>query len=292
MVIDKSGCYTLTHDEYHADPVVEPSLSRSVIKDLLYECPAKAWQNHPRLNPNFKPDDDKKFDLGKASHDLLLEGIDKVVVIEAEDWRKKETKEKRDKAIKEGFIPLLEKDYLLSRLMVVEVERQILSCKELGRIELRKEGDSELSYIWQEPSGAWGRVRVDWISKDRKLIIDYKTTRVTANPDEVGRTIANMGLDIQESFYRRGVKAIEGINPKFVFIFQEVEPPYLCSFIGLPPEFQEMGKQKVEYGIFLWEECLNLGKWPAYPNKVCWVDPEPWALGAWEKRAQRMGGVE
>jgi hypothetical protein len=53
-----------------------------------------------------------------------------------------------------------------------------------------------------------------------------------------------------------------------------------------------MGKQKVEYGIFLWQECMRLNKWPAYPNQVCWIDLPIWASLAWEKRATDLGTGE
>ncbi len=51
----------------------------------------------------------------------------------------------------------------------------------------------------------------------------------------------------------------------------------------------DLGKQKVEYGIFLWHEHLTRNEWPGYPSKVCWVDPPEWALAAWENRAMELG---
>jgi hypothetical protein len=50
-----------------------------------------------------------------------------------------------------------------------------------------------------------------------------------------------------------------------------------------------MAKQKVEYGKFLWEKCMALNEWPAYPNRVCYVETPPWALAQWEAKAQEMG---
>jgi hypothetical protein len=98
-----------------------------------------------------------------------------------------------------------------------------------------------------------------------------------------------MGYDIQNSLYVRGVDAIEHSSPKFIFVFQETEQPYLCSFVGLPPDFLEMGKQKIEFGLFLWRECLSSGKWPGYPNQVSWLETPSWALLAWEHRATEIG---
>lgn len=288
-MINSPGIYKIPLEEYHADPCEIPSLSRSTIIDLLSRSAAHAWFNHPRLNPNFQKDEgEKKFDIGQAAHSLLLEGLDNVAVIEAEDWRTKMAKEKRDEAREQGKFPLLLYQYEEVKIMVESAHRQIFACTELGIADLQLDGDSELSYIWQEEE-TWLRVRPDWVSQDHKLIFDYKTTGISVNPSELARHIVNMAYDVQDSLYSRGVKAVHGVDPKFIFIFQEIEKPYFCSFIGLPPEFMEMGKQKVEYGIFLWQECMSRNEWPPYPNRVCWIDLPAWASFSWEKKATDLG---
>ncbi len=291
-MIDKPGCYKFSLDEYHRDPCIRPSLSRSVISDLIYKTPCHTHLNHPRLNPNYKEDDGNgKFDIGTAAHALLLEGVDNMAVIEADDWRTKVAKEARDLARKEGKTPLLKKQYAQVKVMVDEAIRQIYGCKELGIDNLSLDGDAELSYLWFEED-TWFKVRPDWISKDRKIILDYKTTDGSANPSDLARHIVSLGYDIQNALYVRGVKAVEGTEPKMIFVFQETEEPYLCSFVGLPPGFLEMAKSKIDYGIFLWRECMTTNKWPAYPNRVCWVEPPAWVLASWELKAQEIGGIE
>jgi hypothetical protein len=287
-MISSPGVYKLSSEEYHADPCQDPSLSRSTIKDLLFESAARAAYNHPRLNPDYQEDQDIKFDLGTAAHALLLEGSDNAVVIDADDWRTKAAREERDLAKKEGKTPLLKYQYEKTLKMVAEVGLQIGNCKELGITNLLGQGDSELSYIWKEEE-TWLRVRPDWIAKDRKVILDVKFTGGSANPEDIARQVVNMGYDIQDSLYLRGVKAVDGTDPKFVFIFIETEEPYLCSFVGLPPEFLEMGKQKVEMGIFKWRECMKSEIWPGYPDKVCWVNAPAWALASWDGRSLEMG---
>jgi hypothetical protein len=281
------GIHKISNEEYHKDPCIAPSLSRSIIFKLVFHSPAHAWWFHPRLNPAHRQDNDAKYDIGSAAHSLLLEGFNAVSVIDADDWRKKDTKEQRNQAQSEGRIPMLRKQWDIVEEMVLTTAGAIRECKELGVDNLLTDGDSELSYIWEE-KGIFLRARPDWISKDRTLIIDYKTTGKSANPADFARQIIACGYDIQAALYSRGVKAIEGIEPKFVFVVQEVEKPYLCSFPGLPPEFLEMGKSKVEYGIFLWRQCMEKKEWPGYPNQVCWVDPPGWALSQWEQIAERI----
>lgn len=288
MRIEKPGKYVITNEEYHSDPAPEPSISRGTIRDLLYECPFKAWFNHPRLNPNFKADEDKeRFDLGSAAHSILLEGVDNVRIIDADDWRTKAAKEARELARQAGAIPLLKKQYDAVQQMVTEAYSQIYGCRELGIRDLIKDGDAEQSYFWEDDE-TWCRVRPDWISADKSLVLDLKTTDNSVNPGGLERHIVSMAYDIQCALYLRGVNAIEGTDPKFVFVFIETSPPYLCSFIGLPPEFMAMARQKVQWGMDLWRICLERDEWPAYPQRVAWIEPSPWALAAWERKAQEI----
>lgn len=282
------GVHVIPSEVYHADPCPVPSLSRSTIKALLLQSPAHVWENHPRLNPNFQAEDEGKFDIGTACHALLLEGIDNIAIVDAKDWRGKSAQEAREEAYIQGKTPLLTHQYEAARIMVQSAEQQIASCPELKIRDLRREGDSELTYIWEEEE-TYLRVRPDWISKDRSLILDYKTTSASANPEEWGRTGLGTGCDIQEALYKRGVKAIEGKEPKFIFVVQETYPPYLCSFIGLPPQFSEMGSQKIFYGLYLWRKAMESGEWPGYPNRVAWIEPPAYALASWELRATNIG---
>jgi len=290
-MINVPGVYNISSEEYHADPCEVPSLSRSIMKDLIYRSAQHAWLHHPRLNPSIVPQENvEKFDIGQVAHALLLEGSDCAALIDGDDWRKKEAREARDKARQNGKIPLLLDQYERVIAMVQVAERAIFNCDELQIGSLKLQGDSEQSYIWCEED-TWLRVRPDWISHDRKLIIDYKTTAVSANPNDLARYIITMGYPLQAAFYSRGVMAVEGTEPKFLFLVQETIEPYLYSFVGLSPELIEMGKQQVEYGIFLWRECMRLNQWPGYPNRVCYIDAPPWALVAWESRASEIGGI-
>ncbi len=285
-----AGAYVIPFPDYLADPAPEPSLSRSTIIDIL-DCPARAWHNHPKLNPQ-PPEQENStaFDIGSACHSLLLEGGDAIFVVEGfDDWRKKEAQQARDAARSVGKVPLLEKQYAEVCMMSAATNSAIMDCTELGIKDLRADGDAELSYIWSE-GATWMRCRPDWISKDRKVCLDLKTTGKSADPEQFGRHIADMGYDVQESLYRRGIKAVEGIDPAFIFVVIEDEPPYLCSFVSLSSEFQDMGDQKVKKGIKLWRECMTTGQWPAYQKRVYCVDAPAWSLTSWEM--QKWSGGE
>ena len=289
LIIDKPGAYRMTNEDYHADPCIRPSLSRGVCMDLLFQSCARAAYNHPRLNPDYVPENNQKFSIGSAAHSLFLEGIDIACIVTADDWKTKAAKEARDQAWADGKVPLLEKEFEI----VMEMVRSAvcgLSGSELN-IEMGvTPGESELSYFWEE-DGTWFRTRPDWVSKDRRICLDFKTTSVSANPAEISGKILNMGYDTQDSLYSRGIKAVDGVDTKFVFMFIETEKPYLCSFVSLPPAFKDIGRRKVSHAVGLWKQCMTTGQWPGYPSKVCYPDVPPWAEG-WSMRATFLGSED
>ena len=273
---------------YLADPAPEPSLSRGGIVQLINGSPAKAWWNHPRLNPDYPKEerDESKFDPGKAAHNLLLEGGNNITVIAGFDnWKKDDAKDKRAAAWKEGIIPLLTKQFDVVSAMAEAARVQILNCEELGVSDLPTEGTAELTFIWQEKNGVWCRIRPDWIRNDRTLLLDYKTSGTSANPDDFAGHMGKMDYPIQSAFYRRGVSAVTGVeDPEFVIIAQEDEPPYLCSFMGIDLQHEDMAQEKVRFAIRLFGHCLKSGKWPGYPKRVCYAEPKPWDVLQWASR--------
>ena len=284
---DAPGIYDLPEDVYHGDSYPAPCLSTGALKDLLLRSPRIAWMNHPALNPDYKAEEAAKFDLGRTAHAMLLGGADKVLVVEADDWRTNAAKAMRDEARSNGMTPLIHKDYDKVSKMTFAAWEQI-SASELGIIDLQTEGLSEQSFIWEE-DGTWFKVRPDWMPLDRSIILDYKTTNASANPEGIARTILSLGYDIQDALYRRGARTLCQDDIPFVFMFQETSEPYLCSFISLPPEFAALGESKVERGISLWRQCLKTGEWPGYPSAICYPELPTWAQFQWELS---QGGTE
>jgi hypothetical protein len=288
-VIDKPGIYTMSNEDYHADPCITPSLSRGTICELITKTPAHVFANNRRLNPAYVPDEkEDKFDIGTFAHALFLEGHDNAAVFQHKDWKKGEAQQDRKDARAAGKIPFLQHHYDRCCDMVEAAHRQ-LKESELGISDLYKEGKSEESFFWKE-GDTFCRIRADWRSNDFDLALDYKTTDC-ADPNAFNSKIINMGYDIQNIFYKRGMRAAANLekNPRFLFFVQETKAPYLCSVIGLPPEYLEMAKQKVEAGLYLWQKCLATGEWPGYSKKPYYVEPKPWALAQWEETYQNMG---
>lgn len=293
-MISEPGRYKISEQEYHADPCPSPSLSSGMIRVLVSDCPARAYHTHPKLGGDQEDVSSSSQEMGTVCHGMLLEGIDKAVPIDPKNyagkkggipigWTNDAIREARDEVRLSGKIPLLLNDHNKA-CQIVEAARERLASSELRLTDLPSQGDSELSYIWQEENGIYCRSRKDWISKDRKIILDCKFTGKPAHPEAFDRSVTAYGYDIQSAWYRRGAKAVDGEDPVFIFAVFETNPPYLGSLIGLDPAYDELGRQKVEEGIRLWSECLLLGEWKGYPNRVCYLSPKPYVIAGWNER--------
>jgi PDDEXK-like domain of unknown function (DUF3799) len=266
------GIYNLTAEQYHADPAPTASLSNSIANILLDQSPLHAWMAHPRLNPAYEREVNNNFDLGTAAHLMLLERReDKIVRVQADDWRTKAAKEARDTARANGQHPVLERQYADIVNMCTAAQDYMLTT-ELG--DMLATGLPEQTILWQE-GALWYRSRPDLLSADKRVTLDYKSTS-SAAPDFVAKQIGRMGYDLQSEFYTRGVNAVTGREPVFVFLFQEVTKPYACSLISLSNTFREVGKLKLKRAMQLWETCVTADKWPAYTNKILYAEPKPW----------------
>lgn len=274
------GFHVVPSGVYHADPCAAPSLSSSVAQILLRESPRKAWTCHPKLNPNYQEEQDSKFDFGTCAHAVLLENdASRIAIIEADDWRTKAAKEQRDAARAVGKTPLLARHYDAVRKMV-DVALAFIETSEIA--DAWHDADSEVTGICQD-KGAWLRCRFDRITKNRRIIIDYKTTDNVA-PDVFSRQIVRMGYHLQDAFYRRVAEILGVSSPTFIFLAQSVEPPHECSLHGCDPALREIADAEIQGAIETWRECMRSNNWPSYGGRIHWTVPATWQMRAHEER--------
>jgi len=283
----EQGIHSISEEEYHSDPCPEASLSSSVAYKLLGRSPYHAWLAHPKLNPDYKPENRRIYDPGRAAHAMLLDQSGeyyrnfnlprdrgKIAVLEHNDYRKNITKEERDEAYDNGLTPLLAKEYAVVKQMI-EVAKQKIELTEFKGI--LESGKSEQSLIWQM-EGVWCRGRADRISTQNNwdVIMDYKTT-TNAHPEA---WIKNHIMDyvLQACFYLEGYYQITGNQANFFFFVQENTPPYDCSVIGLSETLLDIGRAKVARAIKLWGECLKSDKWDGYPAETLYAEAPQWAI--------------
>lgn len=279
------GIYDIPGPVYHADPCETPSLSNSVASLLIEKSPLHAMLSHPRLNPAYVAEEKTTFDLGSAAHALFLEGEDRMLVLDYDDFRKKEAQQERDEARANGLLPVLRKHYDDIAMMARHAGYAIMNCSD-AKIDMA-DGDTERTIIWREPNGVLCRCRPDWLRRDNLLVFDYKTT-TSAEPGQFSRQIARMAYHFQDAWYRRGVKLLKGqdLDPDFIFMAQENTAPYQCSFHGIAPSLREIADQQVEQAIRIWGDCLKRNVWPGYSQRVHWAEAKSWQIDEELERAE------
>lgn len=283
-MISVPGIYDIPAADYHADPCPRPSLSSTIARELIAKSARHAFWAHPRLNPAYEPAHEERFDVGAAAHAFMLEGDSAFAFVEAPDWRSKLAQAARDDARSRGKVPLLTRQWADIQAMVTAANEQLDRHEDPPRP--LKDGRPEESLVWLE-GDVWCRARLDWLHKDNRTIDDLKTTSASANPEVFSRTLFGSGYDVQAAFYLRGLKAVLGTEGAFRFVVVEIAAPYAVSVVSLAPDALDLANRKVNYALTLWRECLETGRWPAYPTVTCYAEAPPWEQARW--MAHEMG---
>jgi hypothetical protein len=266
---------------YHADPVVEPSLSSSVAKLLVHRSARHARYAHPRLN-KVRPIEkyDPKKAIGTAAHRTLLGKGGAIKVVNSEDFRTKEARAVRDAALAAGMTPVLADDMTEVEIMVEAGRDQLADSDLAGYFDAP--GQSELTMVWRM-GRVWCRGRIDRLPDAVRegghvVIADLKTTSGSSHWDDWEGTAYDLAYDIQSVFYPIGLRtlipAIRTVSFRFAVL--EQKPPYglsVCEFPGVAVHEAELD---VELAIRLWDTCMQTGKWPSYDGNTVTLDKAPW----------------
>jgi len=273
---------------YHADPCQAPSLSSTIARVLLEQSPRHAWHQHPRLNPDYKPDTSptRPMEIGTVAHKLILGRGRDVRVIEADAYTSKDARQQRADAYASGLAPILRPDLEAAEAIAHAARAAIVGIEDC---EGFANGTPELVAIAHDPTGAWLRVMIDmWEDRgDEAIIWDVKTGDQSAAPQGIGRRIANMGYEIQAALYERVVVRLRpelAGRIRFRWAFVENDPPHLCTVAELDNIGLEVGRKKVAAAISLWNRCLATGNWPGYPARVVLAEYPAFAETAWTTR--------
>jgi hypothetical protein len=261
--------------DYFADPCPQPSLTQSICKKLIQRSPLHAWHCHPRLNPDFVADHDKKFDIGNVAHQLLIGRGKDIEIIDAPDWRTKAAQNARDEAIARGLCPVLGKHHQIAQRMVAAAREQ-LDDRALGH--LFQTGIGEAVMAWKDPF--WCRSMIDWLAPKHLIVADYKTTSSSAAPQDLSRRMADHGWHIQAAMAERGLHNLVPDNAgrwRFLFVVQEVERPYCLSVAEVSESVLTYGRRSLGQAFETWRTCTNLDLWPAYQLEIQSPDLPPWA---------------
>jgi hypothetical protein len=282
--ISAPGLYRMSEASYHADTAPQPSLSRSIGQKLILESPRHAFTAHPRLTKQEDEEDknSRARDVGSAAHALLLGQPTEIVVIEYADFKKKVAQDLRADAQERGAIPLLEKDAEKVEKMIFMarnrlIENEHASVRAIVDPDATSVFHNEITGAWVDPCGQrWARFRADRLHEAPTMlsILDYKTTEMSAAPDNVAKAIYTNNYHFQDAFYRRGARLLfpeidrHEKKLEFLFIVQEQEPPFEITVAKVDPAGRLIGEKMVSAAFMLWRKCWAENNWPGYPRET------------------------
>lgn len=276
-------------DTYHAD---RGSLSVSGAKLLLPpSCPAKfRWAMDNERKPK------KEWDFGHVAHHLVLgKGAEFTVLDPAVHGLKADGsvsekpalttkwKDAAKDARARGQVPISLADYEKAQQMAA----MVLAHPVAG--PMFREGDAEVALYQTDPTTeVRRRGRVDWLEPTGD-IDDYKTS-TTANPAELIRKFWTLSYFMQAAWYRDLAIAL-GIaeNPRFRFVVQEKEPPFLVSVVEYDDQAIAEGRRLNRQAIELYARCQERGEWPGYAdNDVVTISLPGWIARQAELEADQQ----
>lgn len=278
--ISKAGIYDLTNEEYHGDCCEGVSISSTGLRQTL-ECPAKYWATSV-YNPNrIEPEQKACWELGKAVHELILEGKDPAdkyhvtpkgfnprnKVLNGSEEEMEEAEEQLAKAIEAGKTIVKATEFDLQKMQ--DMTKALKSHAYAWGFF--KNGEPEKSLIWQDKhTGLWLKSRPDWFPNGGKIMPDLKTAR-DASPEAFSRSIAQHGYHIQLALLWEGLRAMraEGVTefkPEILaLVVQETSHPYVVTPYNIDMNtIIHYGRLELRKAINLFAECLKTGKWAGY----------------------------
>lgn len=273
----------MTAERYHSDPFAVPSLSASIARILLDECPLRAHLAHPKLGGIRRPPT-QAMQLGTLIHALVFQQPIDLEIVHDENFRKKRSRQRRAAAKAEDRVIVLARE--LERAKVI-AEAIVDEARKQG-IELRRGGLVEQPAAWIEETEAGPivcRGLFDWVHIGEAVALDLKTAR-SANPRELGKHIIEHGYDIQAAAYKSAIRALnDGMAGREVFrwLFIEQLPPTASQPIILTVAeadgaLAELGAARWRDACETWGRCITTNQWPAYTTGIARIAPPAWAL--------------
>lgn len=262
----------------------EPALSAKIALVMETEAPRQAWAEHRLLGNCFEVTEAKlrNFERGKAIHNMVLEGGNKIVRIGAATYQANYAKAARDLARKKGQIPILEVEAEELDVVAYTLSHTIHS---MGYV--LSEGIAEKKIHWHEAS-TLGPVLcssiIDWHTPGG-VIIDVKTTEGSVHPEQCALALTRGSGSIQDCAYRSALCAKDpGLvgRTDVIFFFGQSRPPYMVTPVRCTGSMRRIGEGRWLRAIETWAQCLAKGRlamyWPQHTDRPIDVDPPAWEL--------------
>lgn len=271
-----------------------PRLSYSIAQTMVTKTPLHAWAQH-RLLGGAETEDTKAMDEGRLMERFVLgAGLDGVVIVDAENWSTKASKEQRDLAILGGSQPVLRKHY-----DAAEAAAQVIIQRfQKKGVDLTFKGDTKVQVLvqhrveWESSDGVLCSGVIDRLELDhargKAVIYDFKTTS-DASTKALQRSVYNYGYNIQQQSYEEAVGVLYPAflgRIKTVFLFAEKETPFVVRPLELAGSMRELGRRSWLEAKQTWAECMKTGVWPDYKDEQ--IEATAWMLA--DSLEAAMGG--
>jgi hypothetical protein len=257
------------------------AVSSGLLHTLLDKSPLHARMDSP-WNSARQQRESNVADIGTYAHACLLEGgTDKLVIVDADDWRTKAAREARDVARLECKLPILAGKMGEVHDMVCAAQEYIAKSELAGILD---DGEPELTLLF-EIDGVPCKARPDFLRTDRRVCLSYKTTLGSANPESWVRTQLP-GYDVASVFYELAVREACQTDDAclLVHLVQEQKIPCSCSLVALSPAMRELAAAKMHAALATWKACTESGNWPAYSGRIHYAEPRPWQFNEFEEK--------
>jgi hypothetical protein len=235
------------------------ALSASGAHLLTSECPAIYRHNSP-FNPDFAPETKKEFDLGVAAHLAILEPhrmSERIVVVDADSWRRKSAQEQRESAYAGGLVPLLPQDLEIVENMAAAAGANPWVADLLDGCE------TEVSYFWSS-AGVDCKARADLVTRDRAVLADVKTMH-SANPLAIQRAAYEHGWFLRSAWYMDGWEIVTGGRAlDYWYVVIDRAPPHVITPCRLDTRAVEWGRAMNRRALGLFRRCMREQDWPGY----------------------------
>lgn len=273
--LDVGMHFDVPAESYHADPCVQPSLSRSVAFTLAQKSAMHGWLEHPRLNPEFKPRvPTPEMEFGTLAHEIMLCGEKNIVEVKEKNWKTKAAQLVRVAAKASGKIAAL--SHQLARARQLR-EYALVQIKTSGFLDEFARAKSEVTVI-SKNDDIYQRARFDALTIDEPGVksmrkhsevavwFEIKITH-DANPAVVNKVIGDKGYDLQQVFYADTLANLDKrFAGKLLVVFFLIEPhyPFLMTPCELSNKSLAIGARRYDRALMRWRRGRSKGEWPGY----------------------------
>lgn len=176
-----------------------------------------------------------------------------------------------------------------------------LKADPVAGLILNEPAENEVSYFWVEKVNFADKdgnlvtvnvpckCRPDTLLK-KSLIFDLKTT-ITASPliKEFPTQCNNLGYHISHKHYCQGIKAVDNVDPAFMYLAIETDEPYSLS--AFEPNEKFLRAADIEWRLLMQRHAMALyyGTYKSYGEGIIELDFPKYTLSELEQSAIKEG---